>query len=111
MQVWYQRRQGLGSLCPCHRAGLRGGRRQHGCKGQVFHVRLFACGGVPFLPAQCSHPACVFRVAVPEFDPAAAAAAKANAGLLQAAEGHLGNSLAELYVAMPTLAACGRGGM
>merc|ERR1711977_562253 len=42
-----------------------------------------------------------------EFDPVAASAAKANAALLQAAEAHLGNSLAELYVAMPTLAACG----
>jgi len=48
-----------------------------------------------------------FMVAVPDFDPAAAAAAKAHAALLQAAEGHLGNSLAELYVALPTLAACG----
>lgn len=49
----------------------------------------------------------LFMVAVPDFDPAAAAEAKAHAALLQAAEGHLGNSLAELYVALPTLAACG----
>ena len=48
-----------------------------------------------------------FMVAVPEFDPAAASAAKANSALLQAAEAHLGNSLSELYVAMPALAACG----
>lgn len=48
-----------------------------------------------------------FMVAVPEFDPAAASPVKANAALLQAAQAHLGKSLADLYVAMPTLAACG----
>jgi len=48
-----------------------------------------------------------FMVAVPELNPGAASAAKANAVLLQAAEAHLGNSLSELYVAMPMLAACG----
>ena len=47
------------------------------------------------------------RVAVPEFDPSAAAAAKQQARLLAAAEEHLGNLLAELYVALPSLAACG----
>lgn len=47
------------------------------------------------------------RVAVPAFDPSAAAAAKQHAALLGAAEDHLGNLLAELYVAMPSLAACG----
>ena len=48
-----------------------------------------------------------YRVGVPALNPAAASAAKANAILLQAAEAHLGNSLSELYVAMPALAACG----
>jgi len=48
-----------------------------------------------------------FMAAVPELNPAAASAAKANAVLLQAAEAHLGSSLSELYVTMPTLAACG----
>ena len=46
-------------------------------------------------------------VAVPAFDPSSAAAAKQYAALLGAAEEHLGNLLAELYVAMPSLAACG----
>ena len=46
-------------------------------------------------------------VAVPAFDPSSAAAAKQYAALLGAAEEHLGNLVAELYVAMPTLAACG----
>ena len=44
---------------------------------------------------------------MPEFDPSVASAAKQNAALLQAAGEHLGNLLAELYVAMPSLAACG----
>ena len=47
------------------------------------------------------------RVAVPAFDPSSAAAAKQHAALLGASEEHLGNLLAELYVAMPSLAACG----
>jgi len=49
----------------------------------------------------------VFMVAVPEFDPNAAAVARDNAALLQAAEERLGKLLAELYAAMPSLAACG----
>ena len=44
---------------------------------------------------------------MPEFDPRTASAAKDNAALLGAAEAHLGNLLAELYAAMPSLAACG----
>jgi len=48
-----------------------------------------------------------FMVAVPEFDPIAASAAKQNAALLTAAQKRLGAVLAELYVAMPSLAACG----
>merc|ERR1712087_693335 len=48
-----------------------------------------------------------FMVAVPEFDPSVAAAAKQQAALLGAAQEHLGKLLAELYVAMPTLTACG----
>ena len=44
---------------------------------------------------------------MPEFDPRAASAAKDNAALLGRAEAHLGNLLAELYAAMPSLAACG----
>merc|ERR1719408_836499 len=48
-----------------------------------------------------------FMVAVPAFDPSAAAAAKQHAALLAAAQEHLGGLLAELYVAMPSLAACG----
>ena len=103
MQVWYQRRPSLGVLCPRNRAGLRGGGGQHGCKGQVFHARDRVRAATSFW---VGHLDCAFRVAVPDFDPAAAAAAKAHAALLQAAEGHLGNSLAELYVALPTLAAC-----
>ena len=47
------------------------------------------------------------RAAVPEFDPRAAAAAKAQAALLAAAEEHLGKLLVELQAAMPSLAACG----
>lgn len=47
------------------------------------------------------------RVAVPAFDPSAATAAKQHAALLAAAQEHLGSLLAELYVAMPSLAACG----
>ena len=47
------------------------------------------------------------RVAVPAFDPSAASAAKQHAALLGAAQEHLGSLLAELYVAMPSLAACG----
>lgn len=48
-----------------------------------------------------------FMVAVPAFDPSAAFAAKQQAALLGAAQEHLGSLLAELYVAMPSLAACG----
>merc|ERR1712137_868576 len=48
-----------------------------------------------------------FMVAVPEFDPSAALQAKSNAALLAAAAGHLGSLLAELHVAMPSLASCG----
>merc|ERR1712039_882273 len=48
-----------------------------------------------------------FMVAIPAFDPSAAAAAKEHAALLGAAQEHLGKLLAELYVAMPSLAACG----
>jgi hypothetical protein len=44
---------------------------------------------------------------VPAFDPSAASAAKQHAALLAAAQEHLGSLLAELYVAMPSLAACG----
>ena len=47
------------------------------------------------------------RVAVPEFEPRAASAAKQSASLLRASEERLGNLLAELYMAMPSLAACG----
>lgn len=47
------------------------------------------------------------RVAVPAFDPSVASAAKEQAALLGAAQEHLGTLLAELYVAMPSLAACG----
>ena len=46
-------------------------------------------------------------MAVPEFDPRAAAAAKQQAALLAAAGEHLGSLLAELHAAMPSLAACG----
>ena len=49
----------------------------------------------------------LFRVAVPEFGPSTASAAKANAALLNAAMERLGSRLAEMYVAMPSLAACG----
>lgn len=48
-----------------------------------------------------------FMVAVPEFDPSAASAARQSAALLGAAQGHLGNLLAGLYAAMPSLATCG----
>jgi len=48
-----------------------------------------------------------FMVSVPAFAPNAAAAAKQSAALLVAAEEHLGNLLADLYIAMPTLASCG----
>jgi len=48
-----------------------------------------------------------FMVAVPEFDPRAAAAAKQQAALLAAAGEHLGGLVAELHAAMPSLAACG----
>jgi len=51
------------------------------------------------------------RVSVSDFDPAAAATAKAHAALLQAAEGRLRKSLAELNAALPTLAACVLGGV
>ena len=44
---------------------------------------------------------------MPTFDPSAASVAKEHAALLGAAQEHLGNLLAELYVAMPSLAACG----
>ena len=44
---------------------------------------------------------------MPAFDPSSAAAAKQHAALLGASEEHLGNLLAELYAAMPSLAACG----
>ena len=37
----------------------------------------------------------------------ASLAAKSNAALLSAATGHLGSLLADLYVAMPSLASCG----
>lgn len=47
------------------------------------------------------------RVAVPEFDPRVASAAKQQAALLTAAGKHLGELLAELHAAMPSLAACG----
>ena len=46
-------------------------------------------------------------MAVPEFDPIAVSAAKQNAALLNAAQKRLGKVLASLYVAMPSLAACG----
>jgi len=48
-----------------------------------------------------------FMVAVPAFDPSSASAAKQRAALLSAAQEHLGGLLAELYAAMPSLAACG----
>lgn len=44
---------------------------------------------------------------MPAFDPSVASAAKQQAALLRAAQDHLGVLLAELYVAMPSLAACG----
>ena len=47
------------------------------------------------------------RVAVPEFEPRAAFAARQNAALLRAAEERLGILLAELHSAMPNLSACG----
>ena len=47
------------------------------------------------------------RVAVPEFGPRAAFAARQNAALLRAAEERLGSLLAELHSAMPNLSACG----
>jgi hypothetical protein len=48
-----------------------------------------------------------FMVAVPEFDPRVASAAKQQAALLAAAGEHLGALLSELHAAMPSLAACG----
>jgi len=48
-----------------------------------------------------------FMVAVPEFDPKVGAVTRQAAGLLGAAEEHLGNLLAKLYAVMPSLAACG----
>jgi len=48
-----------------------------------------------------------FMVAVPELDLSTAAVVKQQAVLLRAAEEHLGKLLVELYVAMPSLAACG----
>jgi len=48
-----------------------------------------------------------FMSAVPNFDPSVSFAAKQGAGLLAATEDHLGNLLASLYAALPTLAACG----
>lgn len=44
---------------------------------------------------------------MPEFDPRAASAAKQSAALLNASEKHLKSLLDEIYVAMPSLAACG----
>ena len=69
----------------------------------------FSCPGSCSRLLWLAQPECLHcsRAAVPELNPAAASAAKANAILLQAAEAHLGNSLSELYVAMPMLAACG----
>lgn len=46
-------------------------------------------------------------MAVPEFDPTSASASKQSVALLTAAGDRLGRMLAELYVAMPSLAACG----
>merc|ERR1712031_90109 len=48
-----------------------------------------------------------FMVAVPEFDPSVPLVAKESAALLSASSAHLGGLLAELYVAMPSLTACG----
>ena len=56
---------------------------------------------------EVSLPMLFSRAAVPEFDPHAVAVAKQSAALLGAAEEHLGSLLAELYAAMPSLAACG----
>jgi hypothetical protein len=47
------------------------------------------------------------RVAVPAFDASAGRVAKQQAALLGAAQDHLGGLLAELLVAMPSLASCG----
>ena len=47
------------------------------------------------------------RVAVPAFDASAGRVAKQQAALLGAAQDHLGGLLAELFVAMPSLASCG----
>ena len=44
---------------------------------------------------------------MPEFDPRAASAATQSAALLNASEKHLKSLLDEIYVAMPSLAACG----
>ena len=70
-----------------------------------------SCARCPYFLCQQSAPAPlqphVLRVAVPAFDPSSAAAAKQHAALLGASEEHLGNLLAELYAAMPSLAACG----
>merc|ERR1740121_1190574 len=51
-----------------------------------------------------------FLTAVPEFDPTAVAGAKATAGLLGAAEQHLGSLLARLHAQMPSLRECGIAG-
>merc|ERR1711966_103268 len=48
----------------------------------------------------------LFMVAVPAFAPSIASAAKERAALLNSAQEHLGTLLAELYIAMPSLAAC-----
>ena len=44
---------------------------------------------------------------MPEFNPVASYGAKQNSALLAAAEEHLGNLLADLYVAMPSISGCG----
>ena len=105
-QVCYQSCASVGNFSPSRRARLRRSRRQHGRKRQVFYV-CPACLLTWSQGRARAHSMLFARVAVPAFDPSAAAAAKQYAGLLGAAEEHLGNLLAELYVAMPSLAACG----
>merc|ERR1712032_43940 len=52
-----------------------------------------------------------FMTAVPEFDSSAVAGVKATAGLLVAAQQHLGALLARLHAQMPTLKQCGNAGV
>ena len=104
-KVCHQSSSSLGNIGPSSRARLRRGRGQHRCKGQVLHVRValtFFVGRAPthLSNRMCSGWRCLLSIPVrpPQLN------STLLPGGIRRASRHL---LAELYAAMPSLAACG----